>query len=158
MEYSNPKIPEGINTTVENPLKEFFILSIGVLGTFSTLAVFLWKLDFQFLTLSIDPHTTEETLRKAKTMAFTTLVLFELFFVFSVRSETRTIFGKHAFNNKYLILAVFISISLQLATIYIPAFHEPFDTTYLGFRDWLVIIAVCLPTLFVAPKYFIKTK
>ena len=32
MEYSNPKIPEGINTTVENPLKEFFILSIGVLG------------------------------------------------------------------------------------------------------------------------------
>lgn len=32
MEYSNPKIPEGINTTVEHPLKEFFILSIGVLG------------------------------------------------------------------------------------------------------------------------------
>lgn len=32
MEYSNPKIPEGINTTVENPLKEFFILSVGVLG------------------------------------------------------------------------------------------------------------------------------
>lgn len=32
MEYSNPKIPEGINATEENPLKEFFILSIGVLG------------------------------------------------------------------------------------------------------------------------------
>ncbi len=32
MEYSNPKIPEGINTSVENPLKEFFILSVGVLG------------------------------------------------------------------------------------------------------------------------------
>jgi len=32
MEYSNPKIPEGINTTVEHPLKEFFILSVGILG------------------------------------------------------------------------------------------------------------------------------
>ncbi len=32
MKYSNPKIPEGINTSTENPLKEFFILSIGVLG------------------------------------------------------------------------------------------------------------------------------
>lgn len=32
MEYSNPKIPEGINTTTEHPLKEFFILSIGILG------------------------------------------------------------------------------------------------------------------------------
>lgn len=30
MQYSNPKIPEGINTSLEHPLKEFFILSLGV--------------------------------------------------------------------------------------------------------------------------------
>ena len=33
MEYSNPEIPEGINTTQEHPLKEFFILLAGVLAT-----------------------------------------------------------------------------------------------------------------------------
>ena len=33
MEYSNPEIPEGINTTREHPLKEFFILVTGVLAT-----------------------------------------------------------------------------------------------------------------------------
>lgn len=32
MEYTNPEIPEGINTSREHPLKEFAILSIGVLG------------------------------------------------------------------------------------------------------------------------------
>jgi len=32
MEYSNPEIPEGINTSREHPLKEFATLSIGVLG------------------------------------------------------------------------------------------------------------------------------
>ena len=32
MEYSNPEIPEGINTTREHPLKEFLILSGGILG------------------------------------------------------------------------------------------------------------------------------
>jgi Zn-dependent protease with chaperone function len=32
MKYSNPKIPEGINTSKEHPLKEFFILTTGVLG------------------------------------------------------------------------------------------------------------------------------
>ena len=32
MEFSNPKIPEGINTTAEHPLKEFLILSVGILG------------------------------------------------------------------------------------------------------------------------------
>lgn len=31
MEYLNPKLPEGINTTKEHPLKEFAVLSLGVL-------------------------------------------------------------------------------------------------------------------------------
>ena len=32
MEYSNPELPEGINTSKEHPLKEFFILTDGLLG------------------------------------------------------------------------------------------------------------------------------
>ncbi len=32
MEYHNPKIPEGINTSPEHPLKEFALLTAGVLG------------------------------------------------------------------------------------------------------------------------------
>ena len=32
MEYSNPEIPEGINYSKEHPLKEFVLLSAGVLG------------------------------------------------------------------------------------------------------------------------------
>ncbi|RTZ60267.1 MAG: hypothetical protein DSZ32_03955 [Gammaproteobacteria bacterium] len=32
MKYENPKIPEGINTTREHPLKEFAILTVGIFG------------------------------------------------------------------------------------------------------------------------------
>jgi len=32
MEYSNQELPEGINTSKENPLKEFLVLSIGLLA------------------------------------------------------------------------------------------------------------------------------
>jgi len=32
MEYSNPEIPEGINTSTQHPLKEFFLLMGGILG------------------------------------------------------------------------------------------------------------------------------
>ena len=32
MEYSNPELPEGINTSKEHPLKEFFILTVGLLA------------------------------------------------------------------------------------------------------------------------------
>lgn len=41
MEYSNPKIPEGINTSDQHPLKEFFLLSLGVLGIVVALIVTL---------------------------------------------------------------------------------------------------------------------
>lgn len=33
MEYSNQELPEGINTSKEHPLKEFIILSVGLLAT-----------------------------------------------------------------------------------------------------------------------------
>ncbi|MCW8825605.1 MAG: M48 family metallopeptidase [Gammaproteobacteria bacterium] len=33
MDYSNPELPEGINTGKENPLKEFAILTSGVVGS-----------------------------------------------------------------------------------------------------------------------------
>ncbi|MEJ2143190.1 MAG: M48 family metallopeptidase [Gammaproteobacteria bacterium] len=36
MEYHNPIIPEGINTSKEHPLKEFFILVVGVIGLLAT--------------------------------------------------------------------------------------------------------------------------
>lgn len=32
MDYSNQELPEGINTSKENPLKEFFLLSVGLLA------------------------------------------------------------------------------------------------------------------------------
>ena len=33
MEYSNPELPEGINTSKEHPFKEFLILSVGLLAS-----------------------------------------------------------------------------------------------------------------------------
>lgn len=41
MEYSNPKIPEHINTTREHPLKEFLLLGGGVLGAITLLILLL---------------------------------------------------------------------------------------------------------------------
>ncbi len=60
MEYSNPKIPEGINTTVENPLKEFFVLSIGVFGLIF-IAVVILSLAAEKLAVYV-PFKTEQSL------------------------------------------------------------------------------------------------
>jgi len=53
----------------------------------------------------------------ARTMAITTAIFFELFFVFACKSD-RSIFTTGVLNNKYLIYAVLISGGLQLLAIY----------------------------------------
>ena len=60
MEYSNPKIPEGINTTDEHPLKEFFILSVGVLGLIFIFVIFV-SLAAEKLAVYV-PFETEQSL------------------------------------------------------------------------------------------------
>ena len=62
MEYTNPKIPEGINTTTEHPLKEFFILTAGVLALIA-IVVFLLGLSAQYIAKQI-PFQMELELAK----------------------------------------------------------------------------------------------
>ncbi len=53
----------------------------------------------------------------ARTMAISTAIFFELFFVFSCKSS-RSLFATGILNNKYLIYAILISGSLHLGLIY----------------------------------------
>ncbi|MFQ6125584.1 MAG: calcium-translocating P-type ATPase, SERCA-type [Candidatus Heimdallarchaeota archaeon] len=131
-----------------------FILVFGILATLATLAIFLWQLEFDFSTFRINSKKVSQ----AKTAAFTTLVVFELMFVFNARSETHSIFGKQLINNKYLIIAVLLSLSLQLAVVYIPALQAPFETVPLNLQDWVVIMILCSPSLLIPPKLFLKPK
>jgi Ca2+-transporting ATPase len=75
-------------------------------------------------------------LRYAQTMAFTTLVLFQLFNVFNARSDERSAFN-HLLTNPWLWLAVGVSIALQAAVVYIPVLQRAFGTVPLGIIDWV---------------------
>jgi len=78
-------------------------------------------------------------LLKAQTIAFTSLVLFELVRLQSIRMDYKL----SIFSNKWLIGAVILSLLLQLATIYTPA-SKWFKTVPLSLMDWGVMIAACL--------------
>ncbi len=60
MEYSNPEIPEGINTSRQHPLKDFFILTTGILASIA-LCIFLLSLFAERLALYI-PFSVEQKL------------------------------------------------------------------------------------------------
>ncbi len=76
-----------------------------------------------------------------QTSVFTTLVLTQLLHTFNFRFEDKGIFRKNIFENKYLNLAVIVSILLQVVIIYIPWLQGIFKTADLGLYHWLLIIA-----------------
>jgi P-type Ca2+ transporter type 2C len=75
---------------------------------------------------------------KANSVAFTTLVMFQLFNVLTYRAKNFWIELK---NSKYLVGSVIITVILQILVLYTPL-SLAFKTIPLGLVDWLKIIPV----------------
>ena len=86
------------------------------------------------------------SMRYAQTMAFTTLMLFQLFNVFNARSDERSAFSG-LFHNHWLWGAVLLSLLLHMAVIYIPFLQQAFSTVSLSLSDWLRCVAVASSVL-----------
>jgi len=92
-------------------------------------------------TLWLYTQYVQTDLVKAQTVAFTTLVMFEMFAVFGARSLVP--FGRlNPFSNRWLLPAVTSSILLQFAVIYLAPLQKIFGTKALAFDDWLWILLV----------------
>jgi len=77
------------------------------------------------------------TITEARTMAFTTLVLAQLFNCFNARSDRVSAFH-HLFTNPVLWMAICVSLALQVTVVYVPFLNEAFDTTAIGATGWLL--------------------
>ncbi|MEA4924331.1 MAG: cation-translocating P-type ATPase [Syntrophomonadaceae bacterium] len=81
-----------------------------------------------------------ESLDLARSMAFTTLVFAQLFYVFECRSEIYSPFELGFFSNKFLVGAVLCSVCMQLTVLYVPFMQTVFKTVALSWWAWVVII------------------
>jgi magnesium-transporting ATPase (P-type) len=70
-------------------------------------------------------------------MAFTTLVLAQLFNCFNARSD-RTTALRHLFTNRWLWGAIALSLALQIAAVQMTVFNRAFETVPLALDDWLL--------------------
>ena len=92
-------------------------------------------------------YVEREDLSRATTMAFTVMVLAELFQAFNARSLYESSFSRHLHRNPSLIWAVFGSFALQMILIYVPFLHRIFGTESLSLLDIGVGIALASVTL-----------
>ena len=76
------------------------------------------------------------TLPYAQTMAFTTLMLAQLFNAFNARSDERSAFAR-LFTNRWLWLSIALSLVLQCLVLYVPAMQRAFGTVALAPMDWV---------------------
>jgi len=120
-----------------------FILAAAVIDFVAeTLLLLYWR------------NTGFATVDRIRTMILTSTILFELFFVFNCRSETHSVFRSNPLRNRLLLLAVVLSLVLQLMVIYLPSLQVVFKTVPLNARDWLIILAISATGLLILPEVF----
>jgi P-type Ca2+ transporter type 2C len=86
------------------------------------------------------------TMTYARTMAFTTLIMFQLFNVLNARSDEESAF-RGIFRNHWVWLAIALSLVLQAAVIYVPFMQRAFSTSRMSFGDWVSCAAVASSVL-----------
>lgn len=84
---------------------------------------------------------TGTSIELGRTMAFTVLVMYQMFHVFNTSAFKKSIFGA-GIRNIWLVLAVILSILLQIAVIYFPTLQAAFGTVPLDFAHWVIAIAI----------------
>jgi Ca2+-transporting ATPase len=75
------------------------------------------------------------TIVYARTMAFTTLMMFQLFNVFNARSDKLSAF-RGMFSNSWLWGGIALSLVLHAAVLYVPFLQKAFSTMALSSTDW----------------------
>ncbi|MDD5650136.1 MAG: HAD-IC family P-type ATPase [Candidatus Nanoarchaeia archaeon] len=120
------KKPKRKNANVITKDSGMMMLQIGLLMAIGTL--FLFKI-----------YNTYFGIEYAQTVAFTSLVMFQMFNVFNTRT-TKSIFKTDFFSNKNLLYSVLISVVLQIMIIYL--WNDFFHVVKLSLIDWFYIILV----------------
>jgi P-type Ca2+ transporter type 2C len=95
----------------------------------------------------------------ARTMAFTTLVLFQLFNTPNARSDARSAFSG-LFRNPWLQGALLLALALQILVVYAPFLQPAFGTVGLSLGDWLVCAVVASSVLWLreVSKLFVSER
>ncbi len=111
------------------------IVWVGLLMALGTVALFAWAVQTR-------------DLAHGRTIAFLTLMLFQMFHVLAIRSERDPLWRIGLFSNPHLLGAAVLTLSLQLAITYLPPLQALFKTTALTGGELLACVGVASTVYF----------
>jgi magnesium-transporting ATPase (P-type) len=117
-------------------------LLVGSLILVGAVLMFLYEYEM------VRPHEAPDlALRKAQTMAVTTVVLFQMFYLFQCRSLRTSVFQLDWLANPSIYVATAVTAAMQLAFVYSPIMNRLFHSAPLGGSDWLLSALVAASVL-----------
>lgn len=99
------------------------------------------------------------SLEHARTVALTTMVVFQFLQAWNSRSEWQSVFKMRLLGNPFLFYGLIASFLAQLAVIYVPALQWVFRTEPIGTAEWFRILTVAFSVIVVVEiDKFIRRK
>ena len=98
-------------------------------------------------TIPLFRHFLPQGLDKARTVAFTTMSMFQLFNVFNMRSLKKSLFRIGVFSNKWILGTLSISFLLMMGIIFLPWISDIFGFVPLTFGELIMITLIASSVL-----------
>ena len=102
----------------------------GVVMGLGMLLMFRWELD------------ATGSLESARTVALTTMVVFQVFQAGNTRSETESVLRRSPFSNPFLLIATVAALSVHIAALYLPVTQYVLRVEPIGLDAWIGIVAM----------------
>ncbi len=128
----DPKAPVLSGFVIQRTVMVASLMAIGSIG------LFLW--DYQE---AIGSGQVEgEAISRAQTMAVTTVIMFQVFYLFHCRSLRDSILRIGLFSNPKIFVGLAVLLALQVVFIYAPPMNAIFGTHPLGIEELAVATLV----------------
>jgi Ca2+-transporting ATPase len=131
-------VDKGLMTRKPRPKEErltdgmrIYVIDAPIIMTFAIIGIFIMALN------------DGTGVVRAQTMAFTTVILFELLLALSCRSLEKPV-GTGVTANPYLIFAILLSLLMHCAILYMQPLQSMFHVMPLGIEDWLIVLSIAL--------------
>lgn len=119
---------------------------LGVVIGLIVVGMYWWELTNLGWKFGEDLSTNSFIQKKASTLAFSALVVIQLFNAFNARSFTHSVFKLRGLWQLWGATAV--SVVLVLAIVYLPFLQNIFRTTALNTQEWMIVVGLGLAILF----------
>lgn len=141
---SEPSEPDIMEKPPVNPRESLFSSTLGLMIGIS---IILWLTSFAIFWFTLSNGTPfsiadDARISKARTMAFAYVILFELFFAYSIRSYQNSPWKIGLTRNKFLLISLLGEVTLLLMILNLPILQNVFSLTSLQADEWILLLCL----------------